>query len=140
MCSISAGIASSLFTLESRLHVVFDARCFILPEEEVCNYFIWRQQDWTRNAIQMIARTHYSHKELINKSIFDLQEMLFQKGDYFDDYKRFIRRGRCIVNEEYTEEYYEDHVTRTRWVVDNSIPIFTQDRNYIEKYLVKEEE
>ena len=34
---------------------MFDARVFILPKEEVNNYFIWRQQDATRNSIQMVA-------------------------------------------------------------------------------------
>jgi hypothetical protein len=28
---------------------------------------------------------------------------------------------------------------RSRWVVDESIPIFTQDRNYIQKLPIREE-
>ena len=30
--------------------------------KEVCNYFIWRQRDWERNSIQMLAQSLYSHK------------------------------------------------------------------------------
>ena len=31
---------------------MFDARCFNIPEEEIVNYFISRQQDATRNSIK----------------------------------------------------------------------------------------
>ena len=43
---------------------LFDSRCFNLPKEEVVNYLLWRQQDWERNSIQMLAQSFYSHKEL----------------------------------------------------------------------------
>jgi hypothetical protein len=47
---------------------MFDARVFNIPKEEVANCFIWRQQDATRNAIQMLGQTYFSHKELDKKS------------------------------------------------------------------------
>lgn len=31
---------------------MFDARCFNIPKEEVCNLIYWRQLDATRNSIQ----------------------------------------------------------------------------------------
>lgn len=46
--SVSAGIASSEFTLRSHRiwdtskAVVFDSRAWVMPESEVCNYFLWR--------------------------------------------------------------------------------------------------
>lgn len=43
----------------------FDSRAFIIPELiEVANFFLWRCKDWSRNSIQMLARSFYSHKEL----------------------------------------------------------------------------
>jgi tRNA(His) 5'-end guanylyltransferase len=54
---------------------VFDARVFVLPEADVCNYFVWRQQDAQRNAVQMIARAMFSHKECHLKSCPDLRLM-----------------------------------------------------------------
>jgi len=59
---------------------MFDARVFIIPEqEEVINYFIWRQQDATRNSISMLGQSHFSHKELQHKSTSDIQDMLMDK-------------------------------------------------------------
>jgi tRNA(His) 5'-end guanylyltransferase len=111
---------------------LFDSRVFIIPKEEVNNYFIWRQQDATRNAIQMVGQANFSHKQLQNKNCNQIQEMLFQeKGINFNDLPVYQKRGACIIKESYDKEGTQ----RTRWIADKDIPIFTQDRNYIEKYI-----
>lgn len=111
---------------------LFDSRVYNIPKEEVCNAFIWRQQDATRNAIQMVGQANFSHKELQNKNCNQIQEMLFQeKGINFNDFLISQRRGVCVIK----ESYMKDNTPRTKWVVDEYIPIFTQERCYIEKYL-----
>jgi tRNA(His) guanylyltransferase len=111
---------------------LFDSRVFTIPKEEVNNYFIWRQQDATRNAIQMIGQANFSHKQLQNKNCNQIQEMLFQEKELnFNDLPTYQKRGACIVK----ESYDKDGAERTRLIVDKDIPIFTQDRNYIEKYI-----
>jgi len=80
MCSVSASIASVAFSNAFGRTAYFDCRVFNIPKEEVNNYFIWRQQDWMRNSIQMLARTHYSQKELDHKNVTKMHDMLFQKG------------------------------------------------------------
>lgn len=121
---------------------MFDARCFNIPKEEVTNCFIWRQQDATRNAIQMLGQCNFSHKELHGKSCNDIQDMLMlEKGINFNDMPTEFKRGVCCIKEEYYPEpmpgYENCEVdatsVRTRWVLDKEIPIFTQDRNYIER-------
>ena len=85
LASISAGLASSVFTIhwnetfdEQRV-ITFDARSFNIPEKEVYNYFVWRQRDWNRNSLQMLARSVYCHKQLQNKNQADMHEMLYEK-------------------------------------------------------------
>jgi len=80
ICSVSAGMASANFSILWSEIGIFDARAFNLPKEEVNNYFLWRQQDWAKNSVQMLARAHFSHKELQNKKIADMHEMLYTKG------------------------------------------------------------
>lgn len=112
---------------------MFDSRCFNIPEDEVTNCFIWRQQDATRNAIQMLGQCNFSNKELHGKSCNDIQDMLMtQKGVNFNDMPTEFKRGVCCVK----EECMADNISvRTRWVLDKEIPIFTQDRNYVERRL-----
>ena len=125
---------------------MFDARAFILPKEEVNNYFIWRQQDATRNSIQMVAQSNFSHKELQGKSCNVLQDMLHeQKGINWNDYPTVYKRGSCIVKVYDVITQYDEagnicgYTERTKWIVDKEIPIFTQDRDYINKYVMLEE-
>lgn len=101
---------------------MFDSRCFNIPESEVTNCFIWRQQDATRNAVQMLGQCNFSHKELQNKSCSDIQDMLMtQKGINFNDMPTEFKRGVCCRRDE-----------AGKWMIDKEIPIFTQDRDYVE--------
>ncbi len=157
MVSVASGIASSTFTinswriwmagvmappgLDAMKPAVFDARAFVLPKEDVVNYFLWRQQDATRNSVQMLARSLYSHKECIDKNNSELQEMIFQKGINWNDCPTSQKRGRCIVKSKVIKDGTNPKTgevftaERTEWIVDNEIPIFSQDRSYIDKYI-----
>lgn len=119
----------------------FDSRAFVLPKEEVCNYFLWRQQDATRNSVQMLARSLYSHKQLEGKGNSELQELCFQKGVNWNDCPTSQKRGRCIVKTKTMKEGKNPKTgqvfmaERSEWVVDNEIPIFSQNRRYIDNYV-----
>ena len=120
---------------------MFDARCFNIPEDEVTNCFVWRQQDATRNAIQMLGQCNFSHKELHGKSCNDIQDMLMlQNGINFNDMPTEFKRGVCcvknrVVCEPYGNRMLVNNVGEGQWVLDKNIPIFTQDRDYIEDVL-----
>lgn len=109
---------------------MFDARCFNIPKEEVANLIYWRQLDATRNSIQMVGQANFSHKELQNKSCNQIQDMLMtQKGINWNDLPSYQKRGSCCIKEEYC---FDDSI-RSRWIVDNDIPIFKgNNRKYIE--------
>lgn len=127
--SVSASMATAIFNdCAGRLGMsnmaMFDSRAFNIPTEEVCNYFLWRQQDATRNSIQMAGREHFSHKEMHGKSTNDVQHMLItQKDVNWNDLDTWKKRGIC----------YKDGI------IDEEIPIFTEDRDYINSLLLAEE-
>lgn len=58
------------------LPATFDARAFNIPADDVANYFLWRAKDWRRNAIQMVAQSLFSPKELHGVKINELQAMI----------------------------------------------------------------
>ena len=123
----------------------FDARAFVLPPSEVVNYFIWRQQDATRNSIQLVAQSLFSHKELMRKNTDQLQEMIFQKGINWNDYPTYYKRGLCYVKKPTKvrtvidmKDLSKTEIIRNRWVPDYDIPIFTQNRSYIENTFRRE--
>lgn len=139
IASVSSSIVTSYFTKtfspDWMNPPLFDSRAFIIPKEEVCNYFIWRQQDWTRNSVQTLARTLYSQNQLNDKNNEELQEMIFQKGFNWNDLETWKKRGRCFYTEKYNVQGPVDDETWSRIKIDDEPPIFTQDRNYVEKYV-----
>lgn len=112
----------------------FDSRVFTIPDRiEVMNYFIWRNNDASRNSISMVAQSLYSHKELHGKSSSDKQEMIFKKGINWSEYDKSLKNGRLIVRELYisTENGLVCGGTeRTRWVVKPADK-FTQTKSEI---------
>lgn len=113
---------------------LFDSRVFQLPQEEVANYFIWRQQDATRNSVQMLGRHYFSHRELNGKNVSEIQDMLMlQHGVNWNDIDTWKRRGTCVVPNPNRFD------SSSAWFQDEEIPIFTKDRDYIESRLVPEE-
>ena len=114
---------------------MFDSRVWVIPKEEVCNAFIWRQQDATRNSISMVAQSKFSHKQLHKKSANEMQEMLWQEHLLnWNDLDTYLKRGACIVKEHYEKDDMPG-VIRSHWIVDKNIPIFTKDRDYIERFV-----
>lgn len=165
VCSVSASFATRAFNdikPKEMRQGCFDSRAFNIPKEEVVNYFIWRQQDATRNSIQSLAQANFPHKQLHGLNSSQLQEKLMaEKLVNWDALYTHLKRGSCIVKkyeQAYASSYtggpksvynsitgeWEDSplqlmevsaVVRPKWTVDNEIPIFTQNREYIERLL-----
>ena len=111
----------------------FDARAFNIPESEVVNYFIWRQNDASRNSIQGLAQAHFSQKQLQNLNNSQLQDkLMLEKNINWNDCTTVEKRGTCVKRISVDGE--------VDWTIDNDIPIFTKDRNYVEEVLPKDDE
>jgi tRNA(His) 5'-end guanylyltransferase len=129
---------------------MFDARVFQIPyQEEVINYFIWRQQDATRNSISSVAQSQFSTKELHGKKTNQMQDMLMlEKGINWNDFTPREKRGSIICKVEKTYMKLEsgqtvqvdptqvssrsnDTFTRSKWQADPETPIFTQEKGYL---------
>ena len=110
---------------------MFDARCFNIPKEEVCNLVYWRQLDATRNSIQMVGQANFSHNELQNKSCNMIQDMLHeQRGINWNDFPTRWKRGVAC----YREKDLEDN--RGVWVIDYEMPILKgEDRSYVDELI-----
>lgn len=106
----------------------FDARIFNIPKEEVVNYFIWRQNDCIRNAINSIGQYYFSHKDLQYKNVSQIKEMLVNNGINEEDYSGFCRFGSAIIKDCKVNGKEE-------WLVVVS-PIFKENRNFINKTFI----
>ena len=142
---------------------VFDARVFVVPPADVNNAFLWRQRDAFRNCIQGFAyhrlRDATGRKTAIRmlhgKSLTQQQEIIRQELEVEpSELPTEWLRGRTILRETFElplkevmpAEVYEKMLqagkvdpdglaTRSRWTVDREIPEFSQNTDYIERFL-----
>jgi len=158
ICSISASIATAAFNSMSlglllrdepekerhtdtyamaadcMMTAHFDSRAFTIPDPvEVENYFIWRQQDASRNSVQMVAQSLFSHRECLNKNNQELQDMIHSKGQNWNDFTVGERRGRTVV------KHFNPKTERSSWDIEEP-PIFTQDRTYLQNQVPRIED
>lgn len=142
--SISASTASVIFNhfFEEEVRPAdsysdlaqFDARVFNLPEAEVINYFIWRQQDASRNSVQMLGRFHFSQKQMHGKNNSQVQDMLMlEKNINWNDIPTWMKRGTCALRNPVVGSA-DEFVPPI--LADEEIPIFTTDRNYVGRHLL----
>lgn len=129
---------------------MFDARVFQIPyQEEVLNYFIWRQQDATRNSISSVAQANFSDKELHGKKTNQMQDMLMlDRGINWNDFSPREKRGSVIrkvvktfmklesgqtvqVDPKQVDPRQNSTYSRNVWEADADTPIFTQDKGYL---------
>lgn len=136
----SEGLAASerISLLEKKLDngAFFDARVFSLPRHEVVNCLIWRQQDATRNSIQALAQSLFSHKEIQGINCKKLQDKIFtERGVNWNDLSTYQKRGACAVKKAGFKlcegNGAKVHILRHSWVIDDDIPIFTEHKEYV---------
>lgn len=141
MVSIAACLAANGFRDVWERAVEFDARVFVLPEADVCNYFLWRQQDAERNSILGCAQARLSHKAMQGVSTRALQDIMLREHDFnWNDLATSLKRGRTVLRSTYEVEGEDGPVTRSRWSIDNECPRFGVERGYIEDLLRTEAE
>lgn len=156
LSSLSTGFfnknLSNFLPEKSDLMPVFDCRVFNLPNfSEVVNYFLWREQDATKNSISMAAQAFYSHKELMGKNGSQKQEMLFQKGINWNDYPSFFKRGTYVQRKRVVTPFTSDEIEKLpakhnarrdpnflveRWVIDRvELPKLSSIENSVDVIL-----
>lgn len=131
MASVSASMATVAFNRARLLRLgekdmkwaEFDSRAFTIPTlMEVSNYFLFRQEDATRNSIQSVAQSYYSHKQLSGKNTNEMQEMIFQKGLNWNNLESWLKRGRVVIR------VTDDITGRSCWTTMQETPLFKSER------------
>lgn len=145
--SVSAGIASSAFSLASGHAGHFDGRVWVgAGEGDVVDYFRWRQADATRCAINgwcywTLRKAGKSAPEatktLRGATVAQLNETLFQHGINFNEVPLWQRRGAGL----YWEEYEKDGLNpvtnerttarRRRIKIDRELPMKDEYSRFI---------
>ena len=84
----------------------FDCRVWTVPtREDACDVFLWREMDARTNALEMVAQTYFSQRELEGKSNFAMKEMLSSRGVDFQKFREEYRRGTYLQRRTVTRAF-----------------------------------
>ena len=112
--SVLAGYASARFALGLGSMACFDCRICQLPREnQVIDYFRWRNEDAHRNALN--AHCYWllrkagdtadtASQSLLRLSVAEKNELLFQQGVNFNDLPGWQKRGMGLYWDDYEKE------------------------------------
>ena len=104
----------------------FDCRAFNLDKDDVVPYFIFRQKDAIRNSISSLANANFSHKFLEGKNQQEKIDLIKEAtGIDWNELSTIQKMGFAV---------YKDDMTG-QWIVDDNIPEFMINRNYIQRFL-----
>jgi tRNA(His) 5'-end guanylyltransferase len=124
-------VAASIFTTHFARNFAsgtFDARVMVIPRRaDVEQYFIWRQLDATANSLNMLASAHYTHDELLGKSMAEKHDLLHAKGINWSKAETSFKRGRVI------------RPAASGWEVDLEPPIFTREPEYLARLIPEDD-
>ena len=140
ICSLTAAFATYAFNAENpfekKLPAFFDARAFVLPPESLPAYFVWRQNDATKNSLSMLAQSLYEQKKLQGKRRADLHELCFQKGVNWNDLPTPDKRGRAVYRVAVEKPKRDGGtVLRNVFQIDEAIPVFSEDAAWLDARL-----
>ncbi|MBR2731745.1 MAG: guanylyltransferase [Clostridia bacterium] len=153
--SIRAGTASAAFSLQLGQTGVFDCRMIPLPTvETVRDYFLWRQEDAARNALNShcywLLRKEgktvaEATKMLEGQSVAFKNELLFQRGINFDKLSNWQKRGTGVCRRQVEKEGFNpvtgETVTalRNSLAADYELPIRKAYGDFIERLITEQD-
>jgi tRNA(His) 5'-end guanylyltransferase len=151
LVSVSAARAAATVSLACGEAVEFDGRIWVgAREEDVVDYFRWRQADATRCAINSwcywtLRREGKTAREatrlLEGASVARKNELLHSHGINFNDLPAWQRRGTGVLWEQYEKEGYDPRnmrrvvAQRRRATVNERLPMKDAYATYVRRLL-----
>lgn len=109
------------------LQACFDVKINIYPEDEVNNYFVWRQNDCCRNSLSKFSRNFFPQKKLLNKKKNDMHEMLHLIGkNWTKDLPDWAKNGIFVTRNQ------ENKIITYKYC-----PIFKENKDIITPLMIK---
>lgn len=122
LVSLSAALMTAHFNAVSGLPMaVFDSRAFNVPAVDAPNVFVWRQKDWARNWPHMLARAHFSAKQLHGVGRIEALTMLDQAGVNIGAVPESIRYGTFLNKDGSREHVYLDYETLSSRITPDAV-------------------
>ena len=151
--SILAGVASANFSLALGQPIAFDCRMIPLPTiERVQDYFLWRQEDAHRNALNAHCywllrkegvNPQQATEQLEGQSTSYKNELLFSRGINFDKLPSWQKRGIGVYWNDVEKIGFnpitktEEKTTRKILTTDMDLPLSDEYARLVESFITE---
>lgn len=147
ICSVVSSMVTVNFAAQmcGLPRACFDARVFAVPTvQEAINCLVWRQNDAVKNSVS--ASCYYEVAKSIGKKTTrklmhglnqkQQQELLFQNtGINWNNYSVKFKRGTGCYRKVFEVEIDGNVCQRSNWEIDEELPTFTQEPDYLNNIL-----
>lgn len=99
IASVAASVFTTAFNDAMDWTASFDARVYPIPAKDAPNYFIWRQRDCKRNAVNILSRKHYGTEAVSREKKFALEGEIptaFLHGTILDRKCKMTTTDECL--------------------------------------------
>ncbi len=142
--SVIASFAASSFVMhynvEFKKPPAFDSRIIPINDDDILNYFKWRQDESWRNCVNShgisYLKSKYSNTEANDKingmNLSDIHELLFENGINLNDVETYKKRGMAVYRKNkkvvgFNKKENKDQTSyRSRVYIDWELPIFNK--------------
>lgn len=114
----------------------FDSRMFVIPDFDIVNNIIFRQEDAIKNSISSFARTKLPKDVIHKKNGLELREELDKIGQSWDDLETWKKFGLCTYKTIVTFERNGTTITRKKWYVDKEMPILKDRKTWLIEHII----
>ena len=151
--SILAGVASATFSLSLGQTIAFDCRMVPLPTiERAQDYFLWRQEDAHRNALNAHCywllrkeglTPQQATEQLEGQSTSYKNELLFSRGINFDKLPSWQKRGIGVYWKDVEKIGFnpitktEEKTTRKILTTDMELPLSDEYARLVESFITE---
>lgn len=117
--------------VQKRPFATFDSRAFVLPQDEVNNYFIWRQNDAIRNSILACGQTYIGKKDIHGLKLDEIKAKLKEIDHDWDELSITKQQGSSVVYvpQEFTTS--QGKIIKVKPYLNNFTPLFAEMPEYV---------
>jgi len=92
----------------------FDCRIYQTPTlHDACVQLLWRENDATRNSIQMLGHAHFSDKQMFELNTTEIQDkLMLEKGINWNDLEIRLKRGTYVRRVKTSKPFSKEELTK----------------------------
>lgn len=101
---------------------VFLGNAFVIGDDDIANYFVWKQGAFVERSVENYARQVFFNDNITGMSVRELQQLLHDTGNSWDLLEGSAKNGTFVVRDGVTTTSRESYWTLSHYLGIHLIP------------------